>query len=115
MHIEINTDNTIEGNDALAAHAKGVIEHALHHFADRISRVEAHMGEASHGAFGHSGKHCTLEARVEGRNPVTVLHDAATVHDAVTGAATKLKHALETTFGRLRDARKPAASDNPKN
>jgi hypothetical protein len=115
MHIEINTDNTIEGNDALAAHAKGVIEHALIHFTDRISRVEAHMGEASHGEFGRSGKHCTLEARIEGRNPVTVLNDAATVHDAVTGAATKLKHVLETTFGRLHDARRPSAADNPKN
>ena len=51
----------------LAAHVKEVIEHAFAHFADRISRVEAHMGEASHGGFGPQGKHCLLEVRIEGR------------------------------------------------
>jgi hypothetical protein len=114
MQIEISTDNTVEGNEALAAHVKDVIEHALVHFSDRISRVEAHLGKASDGEFGQQGKRCLLEARIEGRQPTAVSHDAVTLHDAAAGAATKLKHAVETILGKLQDARRAAESDNLK-
>ena len=44
-----------------------------------------------------------MEARLEGRQPTAVTHQAATLHEAVDGAADKLAASLESTLGRLRD------------
>jgi hypothetical protein len=43
------------------------------------------------------------EARLEGRQPIAVTHQAATVEQALEGAADKLKRSIESTLGRLRD------------
>jgi len=40
MHIQVNTDNNIEGREKLAAHAEAVVEEALSRFSDHITRVE---------------------------------------------------------------------------
>jgi hypothetical protein len=44
-----------------------------------------------------------MEARLEGRHPIAVTHQAATVEQAMEGAADKLKRSIESTLGRLRD------------
>jgi hypothetical protein len=41
-----------------------------------------------------------MEARLEGRPPAAVLHHAATLDQAITGAAEKLERALESSQGR---------------
>jgi len=46
-----------------------------------------------------------LEARPEGLRPIAVTHHDATLKLAVSGAATKLRAALDREFGML-DARK---------
>jgi hypothetical protein len=42
-----------------------------------------------------------MEARLEGHPPVAVTHHAATLVQAIDGAAERLLHRLEHTFGRL--------------
>ena len=44
---------------------------------------------------------CLLEARPTGRQPLAVSHQAATLVEAVDGAADKLKRAMESLLGRL--------------
>lgn len=44
-----------------------------------------------------------MEARLEGRQPIAVTHEAATGHQAIDGAADKLERFIESTLGRLRD------------
>ena len=44
-----------------------------------------------------------MEARLEGRQPIAVTHQAATVEQAIDGAADKLKRSIESTLGRLRE------------
>ena len=44
-----------------------------------------------------------MEARLEGRQPVAATHKAATLDEAVDGAADKLTRLVESTLGRLRD------------
>jgi hypothetical protein len=44
-----------------------------------------------------------MEARLEGRLPVAVTHQAATLDQAVEGAAHKLARLIESTLGRLHD------------
>lgn len=106
MHIQINTDSNIEGSEELAAWIKGVVQIALFRWSDRISRVEVHLSDENAAKAGQHDKRCMLEARVEGRQPTAVTHEAATISDAVDGAAEKLKRSLESTFDRLTDVRR---------
>jgi hypothetical protein len=47
-----------------------------------------------------------MEARLEGRQPVAVTHQAATMDQAVDGAADKLARLIENTLGRLCDQKR---------
>lgn len=105
MQILVNTDNNIEGRDALTAHVTGVLEGAFSRFRDRITRIEVHLGDENGHKSGQHDKRCMLEARLEGRPPTAVTHNAETVDQAIHGAADKLERALETILGRLRDRR----------
>ena len=100
MHIEFSTDNTVAGNEELAAHVKSVVEQALGQFSDRISRVEVHLSDLSGQKGGHDDKRCMMEVRLEGRQPTAVTHEAATLEQAISGATGKLKRSIESTLGR---------------
>lgn len=103
MQIQINTDHNIEGNEALAARVSGVIENALGHFSDHITRVEVHLSdENSNKKDGYENMRCMIEVRLEGRQPIAVTHQSTTLDEAVDGAADKLSNLIETTLGRLK-------------
>ena len=104
MQIQINTDRNIAGREALAAQVSGVVENALSRISDRITRVEVHLSdENSDKKGGNDNMRCVLEARLERRPPVAVTHRAATLDQAIDGAADKLTRLIESTLGRLRD------------
>lgn len=106
MKIQVNTDSNIEGGEALAAHVKGVVESALSRCSDRITRVEVHLSDQNGGKSGQDDKRCMMEARLEGRRPTAATHQAASMDEAVEGAAAKLKRSIENTLDRLKDARR---------
>jgi ribosome-associated translation inhibitor RaiA len=105
MKIQLNTDVHIDGTEALAAQVSATIEQALARFTNHVTRVEVHLSDENGGKSGQKDKRCLLEARLEGRQPVTVTEHAATVEQAVQGAAQKLAHLLDSTLGRLHDHR----------
>jgi ribosome-associated translation inhibitor RaiA len=105
MHIEVSTNNSIDGSEALTNHIKGLVKNALVHFGDKITRVEVHLSDANAGKTGQDDKHCMIEARFEGRQPTAVKHAAATLDQAAKGAADKLKSSLESALGKLSDRR----------
>ena len=106
MHIQINTDSNIDGREKLATRIKDVVESALSRFSDRITRIEVHLSDHNGDKSGQDDKRCMMEARLQGRQPTVVTHDAANLHDAVGGAADKLKRVIESTLGRLDDVRR---------
>lgn len=104
MQIQINTDRNIEGHEALADQVRGVVENAMSRHEDHITRIEVHLSdENSAKKGGHDDIRCMMEARLEGRQPLAVTHQAAIVDQAVDGAAEKLTRLIESTLGRLRD------------
>lgn len=109
MQIQINTDKNIEGSEAFAEHVRAVVEKNLSHYADRLSRVEVHLGDMNADKSGPQDHICTLEARPKGMDPVAATHKAANNHLAVEGAAHSLANLLRTRFGKL-DDRKGAAA-----
>ncbi len=113
MQIQINTDHNVEGHDALAAQVSGAVEHALKRFSEHITRVEVHLSDENADKSGEHDKRCMMEARLEGRPPVAVTHQAATVGQAVDGAAEKLARMIDTNLGRLRDHKHRAIDPVP--
>lgn len=106
MQIQINTDHNIAGREALSAHIRTMVEGALRHESDHITRVEIHVADENGPKTGPRDMRCTMEARLERHQPVAVSFDAATMHQAVDGAADKLARLISHTLGRLRDERK---------
>jgi len=102
MIVQLNTDANIQGTDALNAQVDSVVRGALETLGRHITRVEVHLSDTnSDTKSGPSDKRCLLEARPAGREPVVASHQAATVAEAVDGAAGKLRRSLESVFGRL--------------
>lgn len=112
MQIQINTDHNIEGHEALADRIGGAVEHALNRLSDHITRVEVHLSDENGAKSGQNDKRCVMEARLQGRKPVTVTHQAATLDQAVGGAAGKLSKLVESSLGRVHD-RADRAAEQP--
>ncbi len=105
MQIQVNTDHTIEGHEALAGQIRGVVENALGRMSDHITRVEVHLTDERGSTSGKNDKRCVMEARLKYRQPIAVTDEAATVELAVNSAADKLARFIEHTLGKLRDQR----------
>ncbi|MGB3311358.1 MAG: HPF/RaiA family ribosome-associated protein [Nodosilinea sp.] len=102
MQIQVHTGHNIEGHEALFTQASGVVEESLSQFSDRITQVDVHLSDVnSDKKGGDRDMRCLIEARLEGLQPIAVTDQAATVDQAVDGAADKLTRLIEHTLGRL--------------
>lgn len=101
MQIEVSTDNSVVGSEALVAQVEAVVTDALDRFSDRLTRVEVHLGDESAGRSTPSDMRCMIEARPAGMQPIAVSESAATSDAALSGAVHKMQRALESDFGRL--------------
>ena len=96
MDIAIHTPHIDANDDDLSAQ----VEKGLARFAERLTRVEVFVKDVN-ASKGGVDKHCAIESRPRGLDPVAVDHNAENVHDAVHGAVGKMQRALETRFGKL--------------
>lgn len=113
MHIQVNTDHNISGREALSAHVSGVVERALKHVSERITRVEVHLTDENGPKTGPKDLRCAMEARLGHHQPVTVTHTAANLHQAIDGAADKLARLVTSTVGRLREEKSQRTDPPP--
>jgi len=102
MLIQVNTDDNISGDAGLATQVEAVVDDALSRFKDQVTRVEVHLRDENSHKSGQDDKRCMMEARLAGRQPTAVTHHAATLTQAIRGAADKLQRQIESTLGRLR-------------
>ncbi len=106
MHIQVNTDGNIEGNDTMIAEIETAVRGTLDRFTEKITWVEVHLSdENSNKKGGNDDIRCLLEVSLAGLPRAIASEQAATWEQAVDGAADKVKNALETTFGRIEDRR----------
>lgn len=101
MQVRINTDNNIESHETLTQQVEAVVVGALGQFSDRITRVEVHLSDENSHKFGSNDKRCLMEARLAGLQPIVASHQAATLQQAIDGAAEKLKRSIDRVLGRL--------------
>lgn len=95
MDIIINTDNHIKGSEDFQEKYKAEIQQQLKRFDEYITRYEVFFKDVSNSHKAIDDKHCTIEARVKGRNPESVTHEADTVAHAFSGAIDKMRGVLD--------------------
>ena len=100
MKIQVNTDHNIEGSESFSDHVTTTVSDALDRFSEHVTRVEVHISDQNSEKGGVDDKRCAMEARLEGRQPIAVTHQAASLNLAVHGAVVKLKHMIESILGR---------------
>ena len=110
MQIQFNTDESVDGREALALHAEEVVRKVLDRFSDEVTRVEIHLSDVNGQKAGENDKRCLMEARVAGRQPVAVTDQAGSLHQAIDGAAQKLKRSLDSTLGKLGDHKRKSST-----
>mgnify|MGYP000122530613 FL=1 len=108
MQIQVNSDNHIESSIRLEEWVRNTIESTLERYDEDLTRVEVYLRDENGDKPGPHDLSCRLEARPKGHQPLSVLHKADTLEQAIDGAATKLDHALEHLFGKLQG--KPRAA-----
>ena len=105
MQIQVNTDDNIEGHDALTAQVEADVRDGLSRFADQITRVEVHLSDENADKGGSDDKRCLLEVRPAGQQPMAVTHQAGTLREASLGALKKMQRKLQSSFGRKNNAK----------
>lgn len=106
MLVQLKTDNNIQGSAELVAHVEALVEDTFRWCGQRLTRVEVFLAdENSDKKQGDDDKRCTMEGRLAGVQPITVTHTAATVDQALDGAAERLDQTFKRTLGRLTQAK----------
>lgn len=102
MQIQVNTDSNVHGDDSLTAWVRQEVEEKLARFSEYVTRIEVHLSDVNAARESEADKRCLIEARLAGRQPTAVSHDAGKVAEAVHGATEKLVHVLDKIVGRSR-------------
>ncbi|WP_041467245.1 HPF/RaiA family ribosome-associated protein [Chlorobium phaeobacteroides] len=89
-------------NNELNQYAEAIIRDLLDRFSERITRVEIHLSdENSDNKSGIDDKRCLIEVRLVSHQPIVSTHQAATIEQAIDGAAKIMVHTLDSTISRL--------------
>ena len=108
--MQFNTDESIVGREALGRHAEEVARKVLDRFSNEVTRVEIHLSDSNGQKAGENDKRCLMEARVAGRQPIAVTNQANTLHQAIDGAAQKMKRSLDSALGKLGDHKRTSST-----
>ena len=109
MHVQVNSDRTVEGHELLAADVSSRVEAVLSRVGDQITRVEVHLSDEDGHKHGQKDKRCIMEARLAGLQPLAASHHAGSLDEAIDGAADKLSRLIDSTLGRLANRSGPKA------
>jgi ribosome-associated translation inhibitor RaiA len=101
MKIQVHTDKTIAGSAGLTRHVEAVVSDTLGRFGEQITRVEVHLRDVNGPKVAGDDKRCLMEARLAGRQPTVVTHDAPSIDAAIDGAAAKMERSLDSLLGKL--------------
>lgn len=103
MQVQVSTDNNIEGSSHLIEGIAAELTGALSRFGHQITRVDVHLRDVNGSKTAGDNKSCLLEARLAGRQPLVVSHEAHSLRQAIDGATDKLERALDHLLGKLND------------
>ncbi|TVP87244.1 MAG: HPF/RaiA family ribosome-associated protein [Pseudomonadaceae bacterium] len=100
MQIQVNSkhnNGSVRQQDWVSATVQG----ELKRFDEFLTRVEVHLSDENAHKSGADDKRCQIELRPKGHQALSVTHKAASLEQAVNGAAEKAYNALEHLMGKL--------------
>ncbi|WP_175253765.1 HPF/RaiA family ribosome-associated protein [Pseudomonas sp. BMW13] len=100
MQVLVNSGKHVASSMALKDDIRSRVQAKLQRYEDHLTRIELHLSDENALRNGPQDKRCKVEARMKGRDPLTVSHDAAELQQAIDGAVNKLTHALERNLGK---------------
>jgi len=101
MQVQFQTDNHIEGTEAMSQWVTTTLKSSLARFSGQITRVQAHVSDENGGKKNtEESIQCTLEVRLEGYQPLVLKHHGANLNQAIEGAADKMGRLIESTLGK---------------
>ena len=103
MQVQVSTDNNINGSAKLIENIATELQDTLSRFGNQITRIDVHLRDNNGPKSTGDDKSCLLEARLAGRQPTVVSHEAASLRQAIDGATSKLERALDHVVGKLGD------------
>jgi hypothetical protein len=103
MIIQFNTDKTIEVKERYESYFTTKIKQDLKRFQNDISRIEAHISDENGKKDGVNAIRCLLEARIEGKKPISVVDQGNTIELAISGSTAKLKTLLGSMIGKSKN------------
>lgn len=102
MQVQLNTDKNISGTEKLEAYVTEKLNHALKHYANKVTRIEIHLSDQNADKGGADDIQCKIEARVEGLKPVLVVSKSSSKETALDDAVSKMKASLGTIMGKMK-------------
>lgn len=106
MEILTHTDHSIVTTEALTSHVSTVVTDTMQRFGEQITRVVVHLSQGKDSKSPPGEHRCVMEAHVKGHAPVVANAHASSLHQAIQGAADKLKRATDSVIGRMSNGAK---------
>ncbi len=100
MHIVISTDERIHASELLRDQVRESVSLALRRFSAHISEVDVQVTQLDASTAGWFEQRCWIEARLRGRQPMSVEQDSISLNLAVDGALQKLEQVIEVALHR---------------
>jgi len=101
MQIQIHAHG-VQLPEPLRGYTERYVNEVLARHVDRLTRVEVFFKDQNSSRKNGIDKHCLVEARPRGMDPIAAEHDASEFRDAVHHAVQKLMRALEHRFEKRR-------------
>jgi predicted component of type VI protein secretion system len=101
LFIQIYADNQVESDAERNLQLEQQVRQRLARFEERITDVEVHVSDVNGSKGGNGDLRCTLEARVNGIDPIAVAEHGTSVDRAVMAAAKTAVRALDHRLGKL--------------
>lgn len=101
MQIEFESEN-LDITQSLQQYAREKLTKIEKRWDDRITRLRVYLNDTN-SSKGGIDKHCTMEARVAGIDPVVAETTTEKAYDAINATVDKLKRALEHKIESRRD------------
>lgn len=103
MQFQFNSDNQTDAGADTARQVEELVGTRLSRIADRLTRVEVHVGDIDGPRDGADDKRCAIEIRPQGMSPISATAHGPTLERAVTSGADKVLQAFERQVGKRTD------------
>ncbi len=102
MQVQINSDNHISNSEEFSAELTSSIQRSMQKFSSHITRLEVYLRDENSNKSGADDKKCSIEARLEGLQPLGVSHKGETLRDAFNGAVKKIERVVHDALEKQR-------------